>query len=369
MVPPRFNIGASRDQSRRRNCHTYLCRARITPGRRACARRQLANDPLAGAGRRRPAARLGAGRPRWRRRRYLRRLRDRADQRPVRQSRARRRDAARRLAAVACPHRSAGGTYDGRTGASDHRSRWRPTASSPVVPAAYRSRATSGISPCLPKPKRGRSQPSSTPEKSAPVDRAGLAGVPTADVIFDDVQPIATAAAKLYSSGADADGRSAARMRDSRRALAAILDMTTTYAQERVAFGKPLSKFQAIQHNLARLAGEAAAATDRIRFGGRRHRHRRRRSRPLRRGRVPLGRWRPRASARRSATLKALPLRIKCTAPSASRRSTRCGSTRCASCPGATICNESRWAVDLGRRVARPAAPTHSGHARCTLTF
>jgi acyl-CoA dehydrogenase len=43
-------------------------------------------------------------------------------------------------------------------------------------------------------------------------------------------------------------------------ALEAILDIGVRYANERVAFGKPIAKFQAVQHNLARLAGETATA-------------------------------------------------------------------------------------------------------------
>ena len=43
-------------------------------------------------------------------------------------------------------------------------------------------------------------------------------------------------------------------------ALQAVLEMTVNYAQERIAFGRPIGKFQAVQHNLARLAGEMAAA-------------------------------------------------------------------------------------------------------------
>jgi alkylation response protein AidB-like acyl-CoA dehydrogenase len=43
-------------------------------------------------------------------------------------------------------------------------------------------------------------------------------------------------------------------------ALEAILDISVGYANERVAFGRPIAKFQAVQHNLARLAGEVAAA-------------------------------------------------------------------------------------------------------------
>jgi acyl-CoA dehydrogenase len=43
-------------------------------------------------------------------------------------------------------------------------------------------------------------------------------------------------------------------------ALTQIAAMTTQYAQERVQFGRPIGKFQAVQQNLAILAGQAAAA-------------------------------------------------------------------------------------------------------------
>lgn len=42
--------------------------------------------------------------------------------------------------------------------------------------------------------------------------------------------------------------------------LESMLDISVRYAGERVAFEKPIAKFQAVQHNLARLAGESAAA-------------------------------------------------------------------------------------------------------------
>ena len=38
------------------------------------------------------------------------------------------------------------------------------------------------------------------------------------------------------------------------------MDLAVTYAQERVQFGRPISKFQAVQQNLAVLAGQTAAA-------------------------------------------------------------------------------------------------------------
>jgi acyl-CoA dehydrogenase len=43
-------------------------------------------------------------------------------------------------------------------------------------------------------------------------------------------------------------------------ALETVLAMTVDYAQQRVQFGRPIGKFQAIQQNLAILAGQAVAA-------------------------------------------------------------------------------------------------------------
>ena len=44
-------------------------------------------------------------------------------------------------------------------------------------------------------------------------------------------------------------------------ALERVLDVSLQYALERQQFGRPIAKFQAVQHNLARLAGEVAAAS------------------------------------------------------------------------------------------------------------
>jgi acyl-CoA dehydrogenase len=43
-------------------------------------------------------------------------------------------------------------------------------------------------------------------------------------------------------------------------ALETLLGISVKYSEERIAFEKKISKFQAVQHNLAKLAGESAAA-------------------------------------------------------------------------------------------------------------
>jgi alkylation response protein AidB-like acyl-CoA dehydrogenase len=88
-----------------------------------------------------------------------------------------------------------------------------------------------------------------------------LASEPSNAVTFDRVKPLAVAPAPqglnqpaLMLMGC------AVRSVQIAGALEAILDMTVRYANERVAFEKPIAKFQAVQHNLARLAGEVSAA-------------------------------------------------------------------------------------------------------------
>ena len=88
-----------------------------------------------------------------------------------------------------------------------------------------------------------------------------LAGEPSNTVIFDRVKPLAIAPAP---AGLDQTALMlmgcTVRSVETAGALEAILDMTVRYANERVAFERPIAKFQAVQHNLARLAGEVSAA-------------------------------------------------------------------------------------------------------------
>ena len=89
-----------------------------------------------------------------------------------------------------------------------------------------------------------------------------LAGEPLDGVRFDGVSPIAVSDAV----GADLrEGlrRMGATLRAQQMAgaLGRILEQSLQYAHDREQFGRPIGKFQAVQHNLASLAGEVAAAS------------------------------------------------------------------------------------------------------------
>ena len=88
-----------------------------------------------------------------------------------------------------------------------------------------------------------------------------LASEPSNTVTFDRVKPIAIAAApKGLDQTALMLMGCTVRSVETAGALQAILDMTVRYSNERVAFERPIAKFQAVQHSLARLAGEVSAA-------------------------------------------------------------------------------------------------------------
>ena len=92
-------------------------------------------------------------------------------------------------------------------------------------------------------------------------ESGNLAGDALDDVIFERTHPLAVERAPdgfdqtaLMLMGA------IVRSVQTAGALETVLAMSVRYANERVAFERPIGKFQAVQHNLARLAGEAAAA-------------------------------------------------------------------------------------------------------------
>jgi acyl-CoA dehydrogenase len=88
-----------------------------------------------------------------------------------------------------------------------------------------------------------------------------LAGDGNDVVTFDHVRPIAIRLApKAFDQTALMLMGGVIRSLQIAGSLEAMLDISVRYANERVAFEKKISKFQAVQHNLAKLAGEAAAA-------------------------------------------------------------------------------------------------------------
>lgn len=88
-----------------------------------------------------------------------------------------------------------------------------------------------------------------------------LAGDARDTVVFDGVAPLSHAQAP---DGLDRNDLmlmgAVIRAIQTAGALETVLAMSVAYAHERVAFERPIGKFQAIQQNLARLAGEVAAA-------------------------------------------------------------------------------------------------------------
>jgi len=92
------------------------------------------------------------------------------------------------------------------------------------------------------------------PGRSIAGDALNTVNLEAVRPIKSEMAPVGFAAKDLLAMGA------AARAMQMSGALAAILEIAVAYANERVAFARPIGKFQAVQHNLARLAGETAAA-------------------------------------------------------------------------------------------------------------
>lgn len=88
-----------------------------------------------------------------------------------------------------------------------------------------------------------------------------LAGEPLDTVRFDGVEPAAVSQ-PVSNAARERLRRMGATLRAQQiaGALARILEQSLQYARDREQFGRPIGKFQAVQHNLASLAGESAAA-------------------------------------------------------------------------------------------------------------
>jgi len=94
------------------------------------------------------------------------------------------------------------------------------------------------------------------------IDRGhGLGGDASDTVSFDCVTPLALATPPAgFDLGSLQQMGAVVRSLQIAGALETMLAISVRYANERVAFEKKIGQFQAVQHNLAQLAGEAAAA-------------------------------------------------------------------------------------------------------------
>ena len=87
-----------------------------------------------------------------------------------------------------------------------------------------------------------------------------LAGEPSDTVSFDGAAALSAKPAHGIDPAAVVRLGAAVRAQQMAGALEHILDQSVQWALDRVQFGRPIGKFQAVQHNLAQLAGEVAAA-------------------------------------------------------------------------------------------------------------
>jgi acyl-CoA dehydrogenase len=133
--------------------------------------------------------------------------------------------------------------------------RWRLQGRASRVPWAARSQAIVVLAQC-----EGRSVVAIAAPADCRVTRGkNMAGEPRDDVDFAGASAegafAALDAAALRALGA------VARSAQMAGALQRVLELSVQYATERVQFGRPIGRFQAVQQSLAVLAGQAAAAT------------------------------------------------------------------------------------------------------------
>jgi acyl-CoA dehydrogenase len=88
----------------------------------------------------------------------------------------------------------------------------------------------------------------------------GLSGEPRDIVTFNGATPKAVGAAPGLDPARLTLIAAAARAQQMAGALERVLEQSVQFSLDRVQFGRPIAKFQAVQQNLANLAGEVAAA-------------------------------------------------------------------------------------------------------------
>jgi alkylation response protein AidB-like acyl-CoA dehydrogenase len=91
-------------------------------------------------------------------------------------------------------------------------------------------------------------------------ERQNLAGDPADTIVFERTRTVRAATPVGFDQSALMLMGAVVRSIETAGALEALLAMSVRYANERIAFEKPIGRFQAVQQNLARLAGEVAAA-------------------------------------------------------------------------------------------------------------
>lgn len=90
---------------------------------------------------------------------------------------------------------------------------------------------------------------------------SNTAGEPRDDLVFKNSVPVSSVSlTESLSSDVLLVGGAMIRSAQTAGALSAAIDMASNYASEREQFGKPIAKFQAIQHQLAVLAEHTLAA-------------------------------------------------------------------------------------------------------------
>lgn len=98
------------------------------------------------------------------------------------------------------------------------------------------------------------------PLQTASHHDANLAGEPRDTLTFDLLLPPEAVAPIPFTPSTLRHAGAALRTVQIAGALARALALSVAYAQTRVQFGRAIGKFQAVQHNLAIMAGQAAAA-------------------------------------------------------------------------------------------------------------